>query len=110
MKHLFDDILHIYSLRATEMLTTLLNSERFIQAVQRMLIASLEFRDFLQSSISAALEQLNIPTRDDMEKLGQNQKDMEERLFRIEQILERIEKKSLPQAREKRAGTKKGAA
>lgn len=110
MKHLFDDILHIYSMRATEMLTTLLNSERFIQAVQRMLIASLEFRDFLQSSISAALEQLNIPTRDDMEKLGQNQKNMEERLFHIEQILERIEKKSLSQAREKRGRTKKGAA
>ena len=68
-KEIFNEILRLYGSRSGEMLTGLLNNERFIQGVEKLLIASLEFRDLLQKSIQAAFEQINIPTRNDLEKI-----------------------------------------
>ena len=92
-KRIFDDIIQMYSGRATDMMTAILNNETFIQTVQKMLIASLEFRDLVQKTTQAAFEQLNIPTGEDFEKLTKSQIQLEERLFAIEELLENIDNK-----------------
>jgi hypothetical protein len=89
-KRLFDDVLQLYGARAADLVTSVLNNERFIQGVQRLMQASLEFRDFLQRAVSAALEQINLPTREDLDRLHELLLTMDERLDGIERQLERI--------------------
>ncbi len=90
-RQFFEDILHLYGVRAGDALAVLLNNERFIMGIQKMLQASLEFRDFMQKAIQTALTQLNLPTRDDFARLEQGQQDLEDRLFAIEAQIERLQ-------------------
>jgi len=92
-KQILDDILQMSSYRASDMFAAVCNNERFIQAVQKMLVASLEFKDLLHSTMKTALEQLNIASREDIEKISNNQFSVEDRLLAIEETLERIEAK-----------------
>ncbi|RJO67771.1 MAG: hypothetical protein C4523_08415 [Myxococcales bacterium] len=90
-KQFFEDILNHYGARTSDLVAAALNNERFVQTVEKILVASLEFRDLVQKSVQAAFEQLNIPTREDVERLRQSLHDLEDRLFVIEETLERIE-------------------
>jgi len=90
-RQILGDILQHYSTRTSEVVSSLLNNEKFIQSVQRVLVASLEFRDLLQKSIQTALEQVNVPTRTDIEHLLEGQRALEDRLYALEETLERIE-------------------
>ncbi len=83
-KNFFDDVLQIYSSRASDLLETMLNNDHFIQTTQKMLIASVEFKDFLQSTIGAALEQFNIPSRADTENILTEQQKIIDRLDNLE--------------------------
>lgn len=108
-KQFFEDILQLYTNRSSEWLTALLNSDRFIQAVNRVLIASFEFRDFLQKTIQAAFEQVNIPTREDVERIIDRQRDLEYQVLSLEEALERIETKLDGLAVRKKAARRKPA-
>jgi len=68
-KPFLDELLKLYGQRATEALATLVNNERFVQSVQLLLERSLEFRELLQKSLSAAFEQMNLPTRHDTDEI-----------------------------------------
>lgn len=92
-KQILEDILQMSSYRASDVFTSICNNERFIQAVQKMLIASLEFKDFLQNAIKTAIDQLNIASHEDIEKVLTNQLTLEDRLLAIEEMLERLENK-----------------
>ncbi len=110
----FDDLRGMYSDRISEALTAIMNNERFMMTFQKMMLASLEFRDIIQKSVTAALEQVNIPTKGDVAKLQEELHALEDRLFSVEEIMERMETKldalQVPKTTaKKRASSAKGA-
>lgn len=90
-KPFIDEILKIYGHKATDMLSGLVNNERFILSVQLLLERSLEFRELLQRSLTAAFEQMNIPTRQDTDAIKQTLLNLEDRLYALESAIERLE-------------------
>ncbi len=92
-KRIFEEVLHHYGNRTTDFVFGILNNEKFVKSFERVLVASFEFRELVQKSVQAGLEQLNIPTREDVDRLLAFQQDLEDRLLALEEGQERIEAK-----------------
>lgn len=108
-KSFFEDVLNIYGAKASDTLAGLLNNEHFVRTIEKVLSASLTFKDFMQSSIRSALTQLNLPTRDDLEQVMESQRALEERLAKLEEAIERLPRVMQTPAKPKPPAKKKAA-
>lgn len=106
-RRFLDEVLNLYGARAADVVTSVLNNERVILGVQRIMVASLEFRDFLQRSVAAALEQLKLPNREDVERLHELLLSVDQRLDDISRRLDALDTPENPRSTGRGAGRRK---
>lgn len=79
------------------------NTEAFAEAQGRMLETFLAFQKTARDTMSAQLATMNLPSRDDVARLGELIVGLEEKVDRIEDRLATIAPRPKPSARKPRA-------
>jgi polyhydroxyalkanoic acid synthase PhaR subunit len=79
------------------------NTEAFAEAQGRMLETFLAFQKTARDTMSAQLATMNLPSRDDVARLGELIVGLEEKVDRIEDRLATIAPRPKPSARKTRA-------
>ncbi len=87
------DIFNFYSDATGELITYLLSNEKFMENMQKFMVASVEFREVMRKAVQAMMIQLKLPTGEELSRVEQAMHELEDRIFSLEEKLESMDGK-----------------